>query len=43
MFVEFGLAAIGAGIRCDRVVSFLPRDELLAWSRDSRTHAPRVA
>lgn len=30
-FVEFGLAAaIRAGIRRDRVVNFLPRDELLA-------------
>jgi histidinol phosphatase-like PHP family hydrolase len=36
-FVEFGLAAaIRAGIRPDRVVNFLPRDELLAWSRASR-------
>jgi DNA polymerase (family 10) len=36
-FVEFGLAAaIRAGIRRDRVVNFLPRDELLAWSRASR-------
>lgn len=36
-FVEFGLAAaIRAGIPRDRIVNFLPRDELLAWSRASR-------
>jgi histidinol phosphatase-like PHP family hydrolase len=36
-FVEFGLAAaIRAGIQRDRVVNFLPRDELLAWSRAPR-------
>ena len=36
-FVEFGLAAaIRAGIPRERVVNFLPRDELLAWSRASR-------
>jgi histidinol phosphatase-like PHP family hydrolase len=36
-FVEFGLAAaIRAGVRRDRVVNFLPRDDLLAWSRASR-------
>ena len=36
-FVEFGLAAaIRAGIRRDRVVNFLSRDELLAWSRVKR-------
>jgi putative hydrolase len=38
-FVEFGLAAaIRAGIRRERVVNFLPREELLAWAR-----APRAA
>ena len=36
-FVEFGLAAaIRAGIQRDRIVNFLPHDELLAWSRASR-------
>jgi histidinol phosphatase-like PHP family hydrolase len=36
-YVEFGLAAaIRAGIRRERVVNFLPRDDLLAWSRASR-------
>jgi histidinol phosphatase-like PHP family hydrolase len=36
-FVEFGLAAaIRAGIRRDRIVNFLPREELLAWSRALR-------
>lgn len=36
-FVEFGLAAaIRAGIQRERVVNFLPRDQLLAWSRTSR-------
>ena len=36
-FVEFGLAAaIRAGIRRGRIVNFLPRDELLAWSRARR-------
>jgi histidinol phosphatase-like PHP family hydrolase len=41
-FVEFGLApAIRAGIRRERVVNFLPRDELLAWSRARRkTRSP---
>lgn len=33
-FVDFGLAtAIRAGIPRERVVNFLPRDELLAWAR----------
>jgi putative hydrolase len=42
-FVEFGLAAaIRAGIRSDRIVNFLPRDELLAWSRASRGVASRT-
>jgi DNA polymerase (family 10) len=42
-FVEFGLAAaIRAGIRRDRVVNFLPRDELLAWSRASRAFSSRA-
>jgi histidinol phosphatase-like PHP family hydrolase len=36
-FVEFGLAAaIRAGIPRDRIVNFLPRDQLLAWSRARR-------
>ena len=40
-FVEFGLAAaIRAGIRRDRIVNFMPRHDLLAWSRSSRA-APR--
>jgi putative hydrolase len=39
-FIEFGLAAaICAGIRLDRVVNFLPRDELLEWSRARRQTA----
>jgi histidinol phosphatase-like PHP family hydrolase len=39
-FVEFGLAAaIRAGIERDRIVNFLPRDELLAWSRAKRRAA----
>jgi histidinol phosphatase-like PHP family hydrolase len=43
-FVEFGLAAaIRAGIRRDRVVNFLRRDELLAWSRAARGDAARIA
>jgi histidinol phosphatase-like PHP family hydrolase len=41
-FVEFGLAtAIRAGIRMDRVVNFLPLDELRAWARASRQIARR--
>jgi histidinol phosphatase-like PHP family hydrolase len=41
-FVEFGLAtAIRAGIRRDRVVNFLPRAELLAWSRARRAAVSR--
>lgn len=39
-FVDFGLAAaIRAGIRRDRVVNFLSREELLAWSRSKRRAA----
>lgn len=41
-FVEFGLAAaIRAGIARDRVVNFLPRDELLAWTRERAQMARR--
>lgn len=41
-FIEFGLAAaIRAGIRMDRVVNFLPRDDLLAWARERRQIARR--
>ncbi|HKY52501.1 MAG TPA: PHP domain-containing protein [Candidatus Limnocylindria bacterium] len=41
-FVEFGLAAaIRAGIQRERIVNFLPRDELLAWSRAKRRVASR--
>lgn len=37
-FVEFGLAAAArAGIGPERVVNFLSRDELLAWSRSTRS------
>jgi histidinol phosphatase-like PHP family hydrolase len=42
-FVEFGIAAaIRAGIRRERVVNFLPRDELLAWSRARRSDLSRA-
>jgi hypothetical protein len=42
-FVEFGIAAaIRAGIRRERVVNFLPRDELLAWSRARRYAVSRA-
>lgn len=41
-FVEFGLAtAIRAGIRMDRVVNFLPAEELRAWARGSSQIARR--
>ncbi len=41
-YVEFGLAAaIRAGIPRDRIVNFLPRDQLLAWSRARRGAASR--
>jgi hypothetical protein len=42
-FVEFGLAAaIRAGIPRDRVVNFLPREELLEWSRASHGETSRA-
>lgn len=41
-FIEFGLAAaIRAGIPKERVVNFLPRDDLLAWTRERRQIARR--
>ena len=41
-FVEFGLAAaIRAGISTERIVNFLPRDELLTWTRERRQIARR--
>jgi histidinol phosphatase-like PHP family hydrolase len=41
-FVEFGLAAaIRAGIPVDRVLNFLPADELRAWARSSSQMARR--
>lgn len=41
-FIEFGLAAaIHAGIRRDRIMNILPRDQLLAWSRATRGAASR--
>jgi DNA polymerase (family X) len=37
-FMEYGLAAaIRAGIRRDRILNYMPRDELLGWARQSRT------
>lgn len=42
-FVGFGLAAaIRAGIRMDRVVNFMPVDELRAWARESSQMARRI-
>jgi DNA polymerase (family 10) len=36
-FMEYGLAgAIRAGIPRDRILNYLPRDELLRWARESR-------
>jgi putative hydrolase len=41
-FIAFGLAAaIRAGIRMDRVVNFLPAEELRAWARESSQIARR--
>lgn len=43
-FVEFGLAAaIRAGIAMDRVVNFLPVEELRAWARASGSGGRRTA
>ncbi|HEX2069003.1 MAG TPA: PHP domain-containing protein [Actinomycetota bacterium] len=36
-FMEYGLAAaIRAGIPRERILNYMPRDELLAWARESR-------
>ncbi|HEX2089432.1 MAG TPA: PHP domain-containing protein [Actinomycetota bacterium] len=37
-FMEYGLAAaIRAGIPRERILNYLPRDQLLAWARESRS------
>jgi DNA polymerase (family 10) len=39
-FMEYGLAAvIRAGIPRERILNYMPRDELLAWARESRKSA----
>jgi histidinol phosphatase-like PHP family hydrolase len=41
-FVDFGLAAaVRAGIRRDRVINFLPVDDLRAWAKESSQMARR--
>ena len=36
-FMEFGLAsALAAGIKCDRILNFMHRDELLNWAATVR-------
>ena len=42
-FVDFGLAAaLGAAIPADRVVNFMPRQDLLAWTASLRERASRA-
>jgi putative hydrolase len=38
-FIEFGLAsALWAGIRRERILNFLPREELLGWAKTIRAN-----